>query len=160
MEKASTVITDALQELLIQASEAPIEADEAQTAIRYLNRMMARFDAQGISLGFTIIQNLGDYVTIPDGAYDGVVKNLAISLAKQYGATPTQDLYIGARDGLNAMRNLAVTVANASYGSTLPMGSGNQGDGTYTNPFYPASDYEIETEDGRTIGLEGSTELN
>ncbi len=42
METANTVIVDALQQILVQASEASISADEAQTAIRYMNRYMAR----------------------------------------------------------------------------------------------------------------------
>ena len=41
MENADTVIRDALQQILVQASEAAISADEARTAIRFMNRYMA-----------------------------------------------------------------------------------------------------------------------
>ena len=60
METADAIVTDALQELIIQASEASINPDEAQTAIRYLNRMMARLAARGINLGYTNVSSLGD----------------------------------------------------------------------------------------------------
>ena len=159
MEKVSTIINDALQELLIQASEAPIEAAEAQTAIRYLNRLMARLDAQGISLGYTIVSNLGDYVTVPYGAIDGIVKNLAISLAKQYGVIVTADLALEAKDALDAMRMLSVYVAPSSYGDTLPIGSGNEGDQLYESHFYPADATLIANETGGTIATETDTEV-
>lgn len=157
METANTVITDALQELLIQASEAPIEAAEAQTAIRYLNRMMTRLDALGISLGYTVVTNLADPITVPDGAIDGVVKNLAISLAKQYGAAVTPDLAKEAKDGLDAMRLLAVTVNPSSYGDTLPIGSGNEGDQIYSSHFYEPDATTIANETGGTIATESGT---
>ena len=84
METANSVILDALQLLIVQADEAPIEPSVAQTAIRHLNRMMYRFDAEGISLGFNVIENLGDTVTVPIGALDGMVYNLAIAMAPHF----------------------------------------------------------------------------
>ena len=158
-ETANTVIVDALQELLIQASEAPIEADEAQTAIRYLNRMMARFDAQGVSLGYTTVSNLGDEVTVPDGAYDGVVKNLALSLAKQYGATPSADLVAEARDAFDAMQMLSLTIYETRYGPTLPIGSGNEGDAVLSDHFYPDDQDAIYNETNNYIATEEDTEV-
>ena len=55
METASTVIKDALQEILVQAQEQPIQAVDSSTAIRYMNRFMANLDAKGISLGYTVV---------------------------------------------------------------------------------------------------------
>ena len=40
METAQQVINDALQEILVQASEQPIQTVDFQTARRYLNSMM------------------------------------------------------------------------------------------------------------------------
>lgn len=157
MEKANTLIVDSLQELLIQASEAPIEADEAQTAIRYLNRMMARLDSQGISLGYTQISDLGDDITVPDGAVEGIIKNLAVMLAPQYDKPVSQALIEGARAGLDAMRKLSITILPTSYGDTLPLGSGNEGDGFVTSHFYPEDSAQVANETGGYIAPETST---
>ena len=40
METAESIISDALQEILVQASEQDIEPVDFQTSRRYLNRMM------------------------------------------------------------------------------------------------------------------------
>ena len=88
-ETAGDIIKDALQEILVQGAEAPFEADETQGAIRYLNRMMARFAVDGINLGYTTVTSVGDLITVPDGAIDGMVKNLAVSLFPQYAAPGT-----------------------------------------------------------------------
>ena len=159
METANTIIVDALQELLIQASEAPIEADEAQTAIRYLNRMMAEFDAEGISLGYTNVSNLSDSITVPDGAVGGIVTNLAIRLASQYDKQVSASLAASAQAGKEAMTNIAVTILETSYPSTLPIGSGNQGDSAFTDPFYADEESMVANETGGYISIESSTDL-
>ena len=113
METANTVIVDALQQILVQASEASISADEAQTAIRYMNRYMARLDAKGIDLGYTVVSNLGDPITIPDGAIDGLVTNLAVSLAPQYDVQLTQGLMLEAKAGQDAMLSIAFSIGTS-----------------------------------------------
>ena len=122
-ETAATIITDALQEILVQASEQPVEASEMQSGIRYLNRMMSEWDALGYPLGFTVITNPSDLVTIPDGAINAVVLNLAIKLAQQYDEPISQSLAMAARDGMQAVQNLSVEAEPTLYPSTLPVGS-------------------------------------
>ncbi len=162
METAADIIKSALQEILVQASEAPIEADEAQGAIKYLNRMMAKYAAEGINLGYTVISNLGDLVTIPDGAVDGVVSNLGVRLFPQYaspGSPPDPLLIQAARDGLDAMRDIAVTVGPTSFPSTLPIGSGNEWDNGWNDHFYTEDAAAVLTEQGGFISIESGTEL-
>lgn len=158
METAESVIKDALQEILVQASEQPIQAVDFQTAKSYLNRMMSSFDAQGISLGYTTVTNPSDLITVPDGAIDGVVFNLAKRLLPTYDLPLTAELSQNASDGLDAMRNLAVTVQESIIPCTLPIGSGNEDDYTYNDyHFYPCEDSEILTEQGGSILLESDT---
>jgi len=161
METAADIIKSALQEILVQASEAPIEADEAQTAIKYLNRMMFRFAADGINLGYTKVSNLGDPITVPDGAIDGIVSNLAVRLFPQFSAPTTQidPILMGdAREGLKTLEMLGVHVGPTSFPSTLPIGSGNEWEGSWGDHFYPESDNPILTEQGGFISLESGTE--
>ena len=163
-ETAFSVIKSALQEINVQASEAPLEQDEIQDGITYLNRLMSKFAAQGISLGYTKISSLGDEITVPDGALDGIVKNLAISLHPQFieSDAPINPLLAQqARDGLDAMRNLSVfTIGPSYYPNTFPVGSGNESDcGLGLDRFYTNPDNPILTEQGGTISVEENTEL-
>lgn len=160
-ETADTVIKDALQELLVQASEAPIEASEAQTAIRFMNRLMSRWSASGIDLGYTLVSSLGDAVTVPEGAYDGVVKNLAISLGPQYDVPISIDLRISAKEALNDIRAITFSIGATEYGDTTPIGSGNEGETTFDGGhFYPDLQDDILTETTGSIGLESETAEN
>ena len=90
METAQSVINDALQEILVQQSEQPIEAVDFQTSKRYLNRMMATTPYNG--LGYTVVVNPEDLVTIPDGALEGVIFNLAKRLLATYDMPLTAEL--------------------------------------------------------------------
>jgi len=157
-ETANDVITDAMQEIVLQASEAQIEAGEAQAGIRYLNRMMAKFDVEGIDLGYTAVSSLADIITIPDGAIDGLIANLAIALSPQYDVQPTPELRERAREGKEAMRLITFTIGPSSYWSTLPIGSGNEGDFNQSiSHFYPDNQEDILAETTGAIGLESDT---
>lgn len=163
-ETANTIIVSALQEIVVQASEAPVDPDEAQDGIRYLNRMMAKFATQGINLGYTTVSSLGDAITVADGAIDGMVTNLAIALRAQFvvSGTPLDPTLVErARDGLEAMRMVAITSIGPSFfPDTLPVGSGNEDDGSFrTDHFYTDPDEPVVLEQGGFISVETDTEL-
>ena len=158
-ESAGDIIKDSLGEVTLYGAEATIESVDAQLAIRYMNRMMAAFDADGIDLGYTEVSGLADEVTVPAGAMNGVVTQLAIMLWNQFsedGIPP--DLVARGVSGKNTMRNITVTVGASEYPDTLPVGSGNEGDGTYINHFYPDLQDTILAETNGSIGLEEETE--
>ncbi len=158
METGQSVVNDILQEILVQGSEQAIQAVDAQTAIRYMNRFMASLDAQGISLGYTEVTSLADPITIPAGAIEGLIFNTATRLLSSYDIQPNQFLIVNARDGLKAMRQLGVTIAPTQFPCTLPIGSGNEGDSTFnTDHFYGCPDDSILTEQNGNILLEDAT---
>lgn len=158
-ETAGSVIKDALGEIIVLGAEAPIEQADAQAGIRYLNRMMAAFDGDGIDLGYTEVSSLGDVITVPAGAIDGMVAQLAVRLHAQFsGIDPlSQDLIARAISGKNTMRNLTITIGASEYPDTLPIGSGNEWDGSRDARFYPDLQAEILAESTGSIGLEEST---
>jgi len=163
METAATIIKSALQEILVQASESDLEADEIQDGIRYLNRMMAKYAAQGITLGYTQVTSLADPITVPDGALDGMVKNLALSLQPQFAAPGTpvsQLLALQAREGLDTMRQIAIqSIGPTFYPDTLPRGSGNEEQTAFrADHFYTTPEEQIELEQGGFISIEQNTE--
>ena len=125
-ETAAIIAKDILQELVVQGAESDLTADETQTTIRYMNRYMAKLAGDGINLGYTKVSNLGDLITIPDGAIMGLIKNVAIQLAPQYDVPVSNDLAMAARDGLITMRNLGSRINEMAYPDTLPTGSGNE----------------------------------
>ena len=156
METAQQVINDALQEILVQASEQPIQTVDFQTARRYLNRMMATVPFAG--LGFTTITEPLELVTIPDAALNGVIFNLATRLLSSYDMPLTSELAMSARDGLKEIRRLTVVILPSSLPCTLPIGSGNEEENTFNNQhFYPCTDEELLTEQGGSILIESGT---
>lgn len=153
MATASEVITDALQEILVQASEQSVQADEMQSGIRALNRMMAEWDATGYSLGYTEVTNPVDTITIPAGAISAVVTNLALRLTSQFDAVANPALVQAATMGMRTVAKIAVSVPASYYPDTLPIGSGNE-DYLYEDRFYTEPDDEILNESGGNIILE------
>jgi hypothetical protein len=158
MTKVNEYVTDILEELVIQADEAPIEASEAQAVIRFLNDRMFAWDALGITLGYTKVSNLSDVVTVADGAKMGIVAQVAIDIAPKYDVPVPAATVARATEGFNAIMNLADIGSNSmEFPSTLPRGSGNY-DSPYTEPFYPDQQSTILTETGGNIALESETE--
>ena len=156
METAQTIINDALQEILVQASEQPIQTVDFQTARRYLNRMMNTVPFT--RLGYTNITNPSDLVTIPDAAVEGVVYNLAKRMLSSYDMPLTQELLMNANNGLREIRRLTIKVLPTRHPCTLPIGSGNEQENTFNNQhFYSCSDDEINLEQGGSILLESNT---
>lgn len=153
--KASQLIKAILQEPLVQASEAPIEAVEAEDAIFALNNWMFEIAADGVNLGFTEVTDLADEVTVPRGAVNGIVKNVAAQIVNQFGVAVPPLLMTQAAVGLAVMTKIAVTIPDSPYPGTLPIGSGNEcGLGTH---FYGEDEAVIETENGLTIVPESNT---
>ncbi len=159
-ETAGTVAKDILLELVVLGAEAELEAAEFQSTLRYMNRYMAMLDAKGISLGYTKVDSLSDPITIADGAIIGLIKNTALMLCTQYGVVATVELIQGAKEGLDAMRDLGVELEPTPYPSTLPIGSGNEWDGNECSHFYPGDDEteSIITENDQNILIEVDTD--
>lgn len=127
MKTAGQVVESAFRLILAENADSPIEADEYADGIAALNDMMAAHEALGVRLGFTEVANVGDFVTVPNGAVLGVISNLALDLAGAFAINPDQSVVAQAARGLAAMRRLGLSWIRASYPNTLPVGSGNRG---------------------------------
>ena len=159
METGQSVVNDILQEILVQGSEQAINAVDAQTCIRYMNRFMNSLASQGINLGYTNITSLADSITIPDGAIEGLIFGTSTRLLSTYDIQPNQFLIANARDGIKAMRQIAVNITATSFPCTLPIGSGNEQENTYNDDhFYTCPSDTILTEQNGSILLEDNTE--
>ena len=158
MATVAQVAKSSLQRILVQASEAPLEPDEYQDFIFTMNNYMAELDASGIQLGYTVVSNLGDDVTIPTGALRGLIANMAIEVAPDYNGIVSAGLAKAARDGFNTMRLVGQSMGRTRFPSTLPIGSGNEDNnfGISSN-FYPNQESSILAETTGAIALEVST---
>lgn len=156
MANVEEVIKDALDEINARAAEEPLENTDAQRAIRELNDLMMLWDAEGITLGYTIVDDLGDPITVPGGAIMGIKANLAIALAPTFKAEIGEALKRKAARGYKAILNLAFTIGRVNYPSILPIGSGNQIHHR-EEKYFPEQESSILTETGGSIALEDET---
>lgn len=155
MATVAQIIKYALQEIITQASEAPLEPDEYQDCIFALNTMMAEYDASGIHLGFTEVTSLGNTITVPAGAISGIVSNLGLRVAPQFQGVVSQELMKKASEGYKTMCKLGVTIEPTQFGGLMPLGSGNERWNGRT--FYPELTESIEAEVNNNIQVESST---
>lgn len=159
MATAAQVLKAALQRILVQASEADLEPDEFSDAIFAMNNYMLDLDARGINLGYTVVTNLADIITIPTGALRGLIANVAIEIAPDYDGDISAGLVKAASEGMKAMEELGVVVTTSFFPSTLPIGSGNEHNSHgLSNRFFPDLEREILAETTGAIGLEVGTE--
>jgi len=155
METAEAVVKDILQEILVQASEQPVKAVDFQFVVRYMNRYMNRL-AVTVPLGYTEVSEPTDLITIPDGAVEGLIFNVAMRVAPSYDVTVTPSMREDAKEGLEAVRKLARNTVATKHPSTLPIGSGNQDCGDDSR-FYAGEDTTVLTETNGNILLEDIT---
>jgi hypothetical protein len=158
MATVEQVAKAALSRILVRGAEASFEPDELTDFIFAMNNFMAQLDADGVQLGYTVVTNIQDQVTIPDGALRGLIANMAIEVAPDYGGVVTDALAEAAGKGMVTMRKIGQTMPTSQFPSTLPTGSGNYYNGWIgRNTFYPGSDAEILAETTGSISLESGT---
>lgn len=124
---AGRVIERALKRILVGGADASPEADETADALSDLNDFMLALEANGVRLGYTVVDNVSDIVTVPQGAVNGIIANLAVTVAPDYSAAISPALAEQAREGMRTLRRLGRNKVSTPYPTTLPQGSGNEG---------------------------------
>lgn len=159
MATAAQAINAALKRILVQGAEVDLQPDEYQDAIFAMNNYMLALDADGVTLGYTEVSDLGDNITIPAGALRGLIANLAIEIAPDYNGIISEGLRNAALEGEKVMRKLGQSITATKYPSTLPIGSGNESCGwERISHFYPGEDEnQILAETTGAISLETDT---
>lgn len=125
MTTAGQVAEYALKAILVQAQDAPLEADDYADTLFALNNFMAELDANGTVLGYTPVDNVADVVTVPAGAIQGIISNVAILIAPVYGAVISPALSESASRGMKALYRIGSQKMTTAYPTTLPIGAGN-----------------------------------
>jgi hypothetical protein len=148
-ETAKSLVSDILQELLVNSAEQSIPSVDFQTGVRYLNRWMAEQDADGVKLGYTEVTNPEDAITVPAGAINGIIYNIALQLSTTYDVVVTPELAIKASSGLDVMIKLGSPIQGSKYTANTPRGSGNYNDTFSDFTFYDGC---CEDESAATCG--------
>lgn len=98
------ILTESLRLLrVIGSNEAP-DDDDARDALSALNRMMRRWEANGLALGWNDVANMQDLLPAPPEAEEAIIYNLAMRMRPLFGKTLEPDVMAMARNGRNELR--------------------------------------------------------
>jgi hypothetical protein len=127
MTQVSAIVRDALLLLGVQDATESVSAQEMQDGIRELNKMLARWEADGVSLGWTSVTAPTDTLPAPMEGEGAIAANLALYLQPRYKVPLDQSVVQQANDGLAALRAdvAANSYARVSY-DDLPVGTGRR----------------------------------
>ena len=137
---AGTVAQRALKKILVQSGDSPLEPDEYADFFEDMNFYMSALESEGVKLGYTAVDNVADIVTVPPGAIRGIIANVAIEVAPDYGGSVSNELLRQAKSGMRVMRKIGQTMGAIAPPPTLPIGSGNE-NGSLRYPQYYGSGY-------------------
>lgn len=151
MATASEVAQRALHRILVEADEATLQATEYTDFYTAMNDYMADLEAKNINLGYTPVTAGTDTVTVPAGALRGIITNVAIEVAPEYGGHVSPALQQAAMESMKTLRKLGQTKIQVSYPTNLPIGSGNDDSNFYNFPLYTIQDSAL-------LSLSGNTE--
>lgn len=89
--------------MLVTAGRSP-DSYRLPGAIKALNDMLRRWEANGLALGWSDVEELSDPLPAPPEAAEAIAYSLAVSLAPEYEVPVSQDIARGAAEGISALR--------------------------------------------------------
>lgn len=124
MTTVADFIKDTLGTIQVINPSQSVSASDMQTGIRFLNRLMTRLEASGISMGWRDVESPDEEMPIPPEAELGVMYSLGIMLAPQYGVDVMPAVAAGAQTFLNdLMRDqMVATPIQPILGVPMPDG--------------------------------------
>ncbi|MFK3647912.1 packaged DNA stabilization gp4 family protein [Lysobacter enzymogenes] len=103
MSTVAEVIRDALSHLRVQDPRQALKPEHARDGIRALNLMMRRWEADGLSLGWSDVAEPTDEMPVPPEAIEAIGFNLACKMRPRFGIPLDPDLKQEAEDGYSAL---------------------------------------------------------
>lgn len=104
MAQVQDIVRDALGHLRVIDANAPVKPIDMRDAIRALNLMVRRWEADGLALGWSDVSEPTDVLPLPPEAEEAVGYNLALRLRARYGVQIDPDIVALADAGLSALQ--------------------------------------------------------
>lgn len=104
MAKVEAIVGRALRMIRVVDPREPVQAVDMQTGITALNAMLRRWEANGLSLGWSDVEAPDEDMPSPPEADEAIAANLAFSLAPEYGENVDPMVLAMARRGLQDLR--------------------------------------------------------
>ena len=104
MTQVNDIVRDALGHLRVLDANAPVKPVDMRDAIRALNLMVRRWEANGLALGWSDVSEPTDTLPLPPEAEEAVGYNLAVRLRARYGVQIDPDVVALAGAGLSALQ--------------------------------------------------------
>lgn len=104
MAQVQDIVRDALGHLRVIDANAPVKPIDMRDAIRALNLMVRRWEADGLALGWSDVSDPTDALPLPPEAEEAVGYNLALRLRARYGVQIDPDIVALASAGLSALQ--------------------------------------------------------
>lgn len=110
MSTNTQIITDAMRLFGALAEGETPSAEQSSDALRKLNQMMSTWEVDSIVLGYHAQTDATATCPIPDWAEEGVMGQLAIKLAPEYGKTLTPEAAKVATDGFELILRRCISL--------------------------------------------------
>ena len=104
MTQVRDIVRDALGHLRVLDAAGNVSAIDMRDAIRALNMMMRRWEADGLAMGWSDVAEPTDNLPAPPEAEAAIGYNLAIQMRPRYGTAIDPDIIALAQGGLGALR--------------------------------------------------------
>lgn len=118
MTTVQDIVSRALRLLRVLDVNAAPKAVDMQTGIVALNAMLRRWEANGLALGWSDVDNAADVLPLPAEAEEAVAYNLAARLRPEYGASLDPDTLAIAAEGMALLRRDRIVAAPIEWADT------------------------------------------
>lgn len=104
MTTAAQIVRDALSHMKVQDPRQPIKAEHARDALRALNLMVRRWEANGVSLGWNDVSTIDEEISAPPEAEEALGYNLAVRLRARFRVVLDPDIIALANSGYASLK--------------------------------------------------------
>jgi len=142
MSIALILIEDAYHMIGVKNSEVALIPSEIEIAVRHLNRVMLRYESNGLHFGQSKVLDETGNTNIPDWAEELIISSLAISLAPSFSMQVDPALLMLKDEALSSVRRILVDTPCSRLPSILPVGAGNY-QYNYRRKFFPRPEQSL-----------------
>jgi len=122
MTTARVIIDRSARMLGVKAQGQPLSAEDDAAFLIGLNSMLTRWEADGLSMGFSSVSAATSTLPVPVELEEAIAANLAVRMAAEFQILPSQAVVSMALDGYNAVKRDTMTVRPVT--PDVPMAQG------------------------------------